>query len=182
MQKADSRATGSSARMVSSAIIVDVSDLMRFAGLAAELTMARSSGLGLVPEVTASSNLHNAPRQAVSRERMSLDRAARRLSRCIKSAEISPRNAPAASFVAKGSLRVARRSPEGRRASPEFAIFRVIVGTALCLRSALKPIRPKRTADVAPPISALAAAPVRRQHKPLAFCQHSRGRSTGSQL
>jgi hypothetical protein len=159
MQKADSRATGSSVRMLSSAVIVDVSNLMRFAGLAAELTTARSSGLGLAPEATASSTLHNAPRQAVSRERMSLDS---RLSRCIKSAEISDRNAPAASFVAKGSLRVARRSPEGRRASPEFAIFRVIVGTALCLRSALKLIHPKQTADVAPPISALRAVPVRR--------------------
>ena len=161
-QKADNRATGSSVRMVSSAVIADVRDFMRFAGPAAELTMSRSSGLGLVPEATASSSLHSAPRQVVSRERTSLDTATRRLPRCMTSARNSDRNAPAASLVPRGSLRVARRSPAGRRASPEFAIVRVIVGTALCLRSALKPVRPKQTVDVAPPRSALRASPVPR--------------------
>jgi hypothetical protein len=39
MQEADSRATGSSVRIVSSAAIVDVRDFMRLAGLAAELTI-----------------------------------------------------------------------------------------------------------------------------------------------
>lgn len=181
MHKADSRATGSSVRIVSSADIVGVRDFIRFAGLAAELTMSRSSGLGWAPAATVSSSLHKAPRHVVSRERTSLDRTARRLSRRSASVQISRRNAPAVSLVAKGSLRVARRSPDGRRASPELAIFRVIVGTVACLRSALKPIRPGQTAGVAPPIEASGAAPVPRQRKVRGFCQRYRGRSTDSQ-
>ena len=162
--------------------MVDVRHFTRRTRLAAEFMISRSAGLGLTPNTIASSSLHNAPRHPMSRERVSLDIATHRSRRRVTCAKSWDRNAPAASFIVKGSLKVRRRSPDGRRARPEFAIFKVSVGTADRPRLVFKPIHPTRSADAAPPTVATRAAPAPRRRKPLAFCRRFRGPSIRSQL